>query len=170
MTKPYVWDMVVRLTHWTVAALFLANFFVTEEGSDVHEWVGYVVLAAVAVRLLWGLVTRSPARLSAFKPNITKAISHLAGVLETKSDDHQGHNPAGAIMIWAMWLCLIITGVSGWLTQLDMFWGEDWVEELHELCANLTMIAVSIHISAVIFMTHWTKRSYLRSMLFTKDS
>lgn len=169
MTKPFVWDVVVRITHWTVAVLFLANFFVTEEGSDVHEWVGYIVLATVAIRLLWGMVVHSPARLSAFTPNIAKAISHLSEVLATKSDDHQGHNPAGAVMIWVMWLCLIMTGVSGWSTQLDMFWGEEWVEEVHELFANLTMVAVSIHIGAVIFMTHWTKRSYLKSMLFTKD-
>ncbi len=168
MTKPYVWDVIVRLTHWTVAILFLSNYLLTEEGSDIHEWVGYLVLGTLAVRLLWGLITSSPARLSTFKPSIPKAIDHLAEVLETKSDSHQGHNPAGAIMIWAMWLCLIITGISGWLTQLDMFWGEEWVEELHEFFANFTMIAVAVHISAVIFMTHWTKRPYIKSMLFSK--
>lgn len=170
MTKPYVWDAIVRLTHWTVAAMFLANYFVTEEGSDTHEWVGYIVLGALVIRLLWGLITHSPARLSRFTPNVSQAVTHLKQVLQTKSDDHQGHNPAGAIMIWTMWICLIITGVSGWSTQLDMFWGEDWVKEVHEFFANLTMLAVAIHISAVIFMTHWTKRSYVQSMLFHKNS
>jgi len=170
MTKPYVWDIVVRLTHWTVAAMFLANYLVTEEGSETHEWVGYIVLAAIAVRLLWGFVARSPARLSAFKPSVSQAVAHLQQVLHTKSDVHQGHNPAGAVMIWTMWILLIITGLSGWSTQLDMFWGEEWVEEVHELFANLTMFAVAIHISAVIFMTHWTKRAYVKSMLFSRHS
>lgn len=54
MTKPYVWDGVVRLTHWVVAALFLSNYFLTEAGSETHEWVGYFVLAALSVRLTWG--------------------------------------------------------------------------------------------------------------------
>jgi len=169
MTKPFVWDTVVRLTHWTVAVLFLSNYFVTEEGSDSHEWVGYVVLATIAIRLLWGLITKSPARLTAFKPSISNAIVHLMQILQTKSDNHQGHNPAGAIMIWTMWFCLIMTGLSGWSTQLDMFWGGEWVEELHEFFANFTMLAVTVHISAVIFMTHWTKRSYVKSMLFNKN-
>lgn len=26
MAKPYTWDLFVRVTHWLVAALFLANF------------------------------------------------------------------------------------------------------------------------------------------------
>jgi len=170
MTKPYVWDIIVRLTHWTVAALFLANYIVTKPGGETHEWVGYIVLFALAIRLLWGLVVNSPARLSSFKPSVPQAITHLKEVLQTKSDEHQGHNPAGAVMIWAMWICLIVTAVSGWSTQLDMFWGEKWLEQFHEFFANLTMFAVAVHISAVIFMSHWTKRSYLKSMLFNKNS
>ncbi len=54
MTEPTRWDIVVRLTHWTIAFLFLANFFVVEEGSDIHEWAGYALLVALGIRLLWG--------------------------------------------------------------------------------------------------------------------
>lgn len=54
MAKPYTWDLFVRVTHWLVAALFLANFFAIEEGSDLHEWVGYVVMGAIILRLGWG--------------------------------------------------------------------------------------------------------------------
>ncbi|WP_283161926.1 flagellin hook IN motif-containing protein, partial [Vibrio cholerae] len=55
-------------------ALFLANFFAIEEGSDLHEWVGYVVMGAIILRLGWGGITHSPARLTAFTPSIPKAI------------------------------------------------------------------------------------------------
>jgi cytochrome b len=165
MTKPYVWDGVVRLTHWVVAALFLSNYFLTEAGSETHEWVGYFVLAALSVRLTWGIITDSPASLSAFKPSVNKALSHLKEVLATKEDEHIGHNPAGAVMIWVMWLALIATALTGWATQWDMFWGEDAMKAVHEFFANLTMFAVATHIGAVIFMTHWVKRPYVKSML-----
>ncbi len=39
------------------------------------------------------------------------------------------------------------------------------MKAVHEFFANLTMVAVAIHISAVILMTHWVKRPYVKSML-----
>ena len=51
-----VWDIWVRITHWAVAAGIFANLIVTEGGSDVHEYMGYAVVALVVSRLIWGLV------------------------------------------------------------------------------------------------------------------
>ena len=165
MNKPFVWDWLVRITHWTVALLFFANYFVTKKGSETHELVGYCILAAIAVRLIWGLITHSPARLSAFLPSVSKAIEHLKEVKETRQDTHIGHNPAGAMMIWLMWTLLIVTGLTGWGTQVEMFDQFDWLGDVHETLANLTMTAVTIHVCAVIVMSHITRHSYLTGML-----
>ncbi|EGR2589576.1 cytochrome b [Vibrio cholerae] len=165
MAKPYTWDLFVRVTHWLVAALFLANFFAIEEGSDLHEWVGYVVMGAIILRLGWGVITHSPARLTAFTPSIPKAIEHIKEVVRTKQDNHTGHNPAGAIMIWAMWFLLLATGLSGWMSEWDLFWGEDWIKEVHETLANLTIAAVAVHVSAVIIMSKFTGHPYVHGML-----
>ncbi|CAM3709542.1 hypothetical protein VA7868_02944 [Vibrio aerogenes CECT 7868] len=166
MSKHYRWDLFVRLTHWIVAVSFFANFLLTEEGGLTHRWVGYTVIVTVSLRLLWGLIVKSPARLSAFKPSVSGALEHLSEVFKTKEDRHEGHNPAGAIMVWVLWSGLLLTGLSGWATQWDVFWGESWLEDVHETAANLTMAAVVIHVSAVIFMTHWTKHNYIRAMWF----
>jgi cytochrome b len=167
MTKEnFIWDIVVRITHWTVAALFLSNYFLTEEGSDLHQWVGYIVIAVICIRLLWGLITNSPARLSAFKPSVPQAVSHLKEVLVTKKDDHVGHNPAGAIMVWLLWFLILATAGSGWLSETDWLWGEDWIIEVHEFFANATMTAVTIHVCAVILMSKVTNHSYVKSMLW----
>ncbi len=77
MAKPYTWDLFVRVTHWLVAALFLANFFAIEEGSDLHEWVGYVVMGAIILRLGWGGITHSPARLTLLRHPFPKPLSTL---------------------------------------------------------------------------------------------
>lgn len=168
MTRDFMWDKLVRITHWSVAALFLANYVVTEEGSDVHEWVGYGVIGCVAIRLLWGLFATPPARLSTFLPSPRLALSHLKEVLATKQDTHEGHNPAGSVMIWCMWLGLLLTGLSGYLMETDQFWGEDWVKNVHELAANLTFVCVCIHITAVAVMSRWTGQSYVRAMLWKR--
>ena len=164
MTNSFKWDKVVRYTHWTVAFLFFANYFVTSAGSDIHQWFGYGVLTLVCLRLAWGLITSGPARLSTFLPSPRSAIAHIKDVFVTKTDDHVGHNPAGAIMIWLMWTGLLTTGISGYMLQSERFWMEDWVEPLHETAANLTFTCVCIHISAVIVMSKLTGRRYLQSM------
>ncbi len=165
MTKLTHWDPVVKVTHWCVACLFLVNYFVTKAGSSLHQYIGYGVVALVAIRLLWGMITRSPARLSLFLPSIPKAFVHLKEVLTTKQDSHQGHNPAGAVMIWAMWFGLLVTGISGFMMETDQFWGEDWVEVIHEAAVNVTFVCVCVHISAVVIMSKLTGHPYMRGML-----
>ncbi|UJM85340.1 cytochrome b/b6 domain-containing protein [Rhodanobacter denitrificans] len=56
-----VWDPLVRVFHWSLAGLFLANFF-TEDGELVHRGIGYAVLALLAVRFVWGWVGTRHAR------------------------------------------------------------------------------------------------------------
>ncbi|EGR8989146.1 cytochrome b/b6 domain-containing protein [Vibrio vulnificus] len=165
MTNTFKWDWVVRATHWTVAVLFFANFFVLEEGSEWHHWAGYLILLSLSLRFAWGLVVESPARLTRFLPSVSAALTHLKEVVSDRQDKHLGHNPAGAVMIWLLWGLIIATAGSGWLTESDLFWGEEWLEEVHEVLANLTLVAVAIHVSAVIFMSKWNRKNYLKSML-----
>ncbi len=107
----------------------------------------------------------SPARLTRFLPSVSAALAHLKEVVSNRQDKHLGHNPAGAVMIWLLWSLLIATAGSGWLTESDLFWGEEWLEEVHEVLANLTLVAVAVHVSAVIFMSKWNRKNYLKSML-----
>jgi cytochrome b len=164
MTNGFQWDWLVKLTHWSVAILFLSNFYLNDKGGDIHIWFGYSILALISIRLLWGLITHSPARLTAFLPAPFAALRHLKQVLQTKKEDHQGHNPAGAIMIWLMWLGLLTTGISGWMMESDQFWAMAGVEETHEIAANFTFVCVCIHISAVILMGHLTGNRYIQTM------
>ncbi|MZI93078.1 cytochrome B [Vibrio sp. CAIM 722] len=170
MNKPFVWDALVRLTHWIVAALFLANYFILPKGSEPHQWAGYIVIVAVIIRLIWGVITHSPARLSRFKPSPRKAIEHLKEVKATHQDHHLGHNPAGAIMIWLMWALLLATGITGWGTEWSVFHHAHWLKETHETLASITMTAVAIHVAALIVMSKVTHRSYIRSMWIQKKS
>ncbi|EGR2359296.1 cytochrome b [Vibrio parahaemolyticus] len=164
-TKLAYWDPVVKVTHWAAAILFLLNFFVTKAGSDVHQYIGYTLVGIIIIRLVWGCIAPPPARLTSFLPSIPNAIKHIKEVIKTNTDSHSGHNPAGAIMIWGIWSGLIISGVSGFMMETDQYWGEDWVELVHNGAVNITFICVCIHVCAVIMMSRMAGHSYLRYML-----
>lgn len=159
----FVWDRWVRFTHWSVAALFIINYAITEAGSEIHQWIGYAVGLLVLSRLLWGLFVNSPARLTNFLPSVPSAIQHVKEVLSERKDEHIGHNPAGAIMIWLLWTGLLTLALTGTLME-NLASPPDWLYELHEMVANLTCVAALIHVTAVVIMTKITGRSYLKSM------
>lgn len=109
------WDPIVKITHWSIAIAVLANALVTEEGSGAHIWVGYALAAILGLRLLWGFVGPAEARFSAFWPSPRKALAHLREIREGKVTQHASHNPLGALMVYAIWGCLltiIATGIA----------------------------------------------------------
>lgn len=109
------WDPIVRITHWSIALAVLANALVTEEGSGPHIWVGYGLAAILGLRLLWGFVGPAEARFAAFCPSPRKAIAHLHEIRAGQVTPHTSHNPLGALMIYAIWGCLltiIATGIA----------------------------------------------------------
>lgn len=165
-----VWDPLIRLTHWTTAALFLLTYWVLEPGETAHEWVGYAILALLVVRIVWGFVGSPNARFASFWPTRARLVRHWQDLRHRRFDPAQGHNPAGALMILLMLALLALTGISGWMQGLDRFWGEDWVEQLHEYAANTLMVLVAIHVCAVVIMSRYSHQQLIRTMVTGRQS
>jgi len=109
------WDPVVKLTHWSIVMAILANAIFTEEGSAAHVWVGYALAAILGLRLLWGFVGPAEARFTAFLPSPRKALAHVREIRVGKISRHSSHNPLGALMVYAIWSCLLViigTGIA----------------------------------------------------------
>ena len=107
------WDPVVKLTHWSIVLAVLANAIVTEEGSAAHVWVGYALAAILALRLLWGFVGPAAARFSAFPPSPRRALAHIREIRAGTVSEHASHNPLGALMVYAIWSCLLVIIATG---------------------------------------------------------
>lgn len=107
------WDPLVKLTHWSIVLAVLANAIVTEEGSSAHIWVGYALAAILGLRLLWGLIGPAEARFTAFPFSPSRALGHIRDIREGRKSEHRSHNPLGALMVYAIWSCLLVIIATG---------------------------------------------------------
>ena len=172
-----VWDILVRFTHWTVAAGIIANLLFTEDGSDLHVYVGYTVVGLVVLRLLWGLVGTRYARFTNFFPTPTRLKAHLSNLSIRRVDEqHLGHNPLAAIMMLSLWAVIIGLGITGYLMESHIFshiqllGNKDLLEEIHELLANSLYLLVPLHIIAAIAMSYWQRQNLIKSMVTGKKT
>ncbi|MFB8829733.1 cytochrome b/b6 domain-containing protein [Azotobacter sp. CWF10] len=146
-----LWDPLVRLFHWSLAGVFVANYFFTEEGEFWHVWLGYYALAWIPVRVLWGFVGSPAARWADFWPTRASLAGHLQALRSGRPYHRLGHSPLGALVMILMMACIFGLGVSGFLMQeVDYFWGSDVVEEVHESLANGLLVLVCLHVAAAL--------------------
>jgi len=108
-----VWDLLVRLGHWTLVLAFTIAWFTGEDESRLHLWSGYAIAAVVALRLCWGLVGTRYARFTNFVRGPRAVIAYLRGLLSGTAPRYLGHNPAGGAMTVLLLLALAVTTVSG---------------------------------------------------------
>ena len=170
-----VWDILVRFIHWTVAAGIIANLLFTEDGSELHVYVGYTVVGLVVLRLLWGLIGTRYARFTNFFPTPTRLKAHLSNLSIRRVDEqHLGHNPLAAIMMLSLWAVIIGLGITGYLMESHIFshiqllGNKDLLEEIHELLANSLYLLVPLHIIAAIAMSYWQRQNLIKSMVTGK--
>lgn len=159
-----VWDPLVRVVHWTLAASVLGAFFI-ERPRDLHEALGYVALGAVVVRLLWGVIGPRHARFSAFAPSPMRLLAYLRDIVRGREARYLGHNPVGAVMIFTLLGLVALTGVTGWMMGTDAWFGEEWVEDLHETVATLTLVLVPIHVAGVVWASLRHRENLVRAMI-----
>ncbi len=165
-----VWDLFIRLFHGSIAILFLANFFVTEDGSTLHSYLGYILLGLLALRFLWGFIGSYHARFTNFTPTKESLKEHLRSIIFREKDIHLGHNPLGALMVFNLLGSLTILCLTGLLAETDMFWGMKWLEEVHEFLANYTLLSVAFHLLGVAWETKRSKINIVKAMITGKKS
>jgi len=168
MTPPRrvpAWDWLVRLLHWTLAALVAVDL-VRDDGDYTHRLVGYAASAVVLVRLSWAAVSRSHAGLAALRPSVSQSGAYLRLLVRGQAPRSAGHNPLGVWMVWLLWILVLLLGVTGWMSRLDAFWGDDRVHDAHALLADMMLIAVILHLAGVATMS-WLWRENLPASMIT---
>jgi cytochrome b len=164
-TTVRVWDPLVRIFHWSLVASFAVAWISADEWDDLHIWAGYTAAALIAFRLVWGLIGPRYARFTQFLRAPGAVAAYLKDLVSGRERRYLGHNPAGAAMILALILSLTALCLTGWMTTLDMFWGEDWVEEIHEALANLLLVLVGLHLAGVVLASLKHHENLVRAMI-----
>ncbi|HEX8513787.1 MAG TPA: cytochrome b/b6 domain-containing protein [Allosphingosinicella sp.] len=169
-----VWDLPVRLFHWSVVLLIGLSWWSAEQSFDrVHFWSGHALLFLLVFRILWGFAGSSTARFATFVRGPAAVVAYL----REGGDERPGHSPIGALSVLAMLLALLVQISSG-LVQIDE---DDFVEgplaglvsydmavlshEVHEWSFNLLLGLVALHLLAVAYYHLVRGRSLIRPMV-----
>lgn len=159
-----VWDPLVRVFHWSLVA-GMAYEFVFEPGTIIHNTLGQVLLVLIAMRVVWGFVGSKHARFSDFVRGPWVVLGYVRDIFTGHPRRHLGHNPAGGAMVLALLLAVAVTAGSGWLMTTNALWGEEWIEELHEGAAWITLALIAAHVAGVILASLQHRENLVKSML-----
>ena len=121
MNKAFVWDVPVRVFHWSLALLFCVSLYTGFNGGlnemDYHMLSGYAILSLVAFRVLWGFLGSRNARFASFVKGPVAVMEYIRAPSPTVS----GHNPLGALGIIAMLLVVALQAGTGLFSTDDVF-------------------------------------------------
>jgi cytochrome b len=152
----YIWDPFVRLFHWSLVIAFGVAFYTHASEWDrmLHVDAGYAAGALIIFRIVWGTLATGYANFKTFPPNFIKAAKYLYSVIKGNARHYFGHNPTGALVIYAMLgigLIAVASGIlvfeDGWIfsdTYIDAY------KSIHHYATWGWLIMVGLHVSGVI--------------------
>jgi cytochrome b len=159
LARQPVWDLPVRLFHWTLAALILFSWWsVHNHHTDWHIWSGCAILTLLIFRLLWGFVGSSTARFSTFVRGPRAIAGYWRGTWRGI-----GHNPLGALSVLALLAAVAVqVGLGlfsededglymGPLAQLISVDASDKARDLHETWFNVILVLIALHLIAILY-------------------
>lgn len=170
-----LWDLPVRLVHWAFVLLLPALWWTGENGElELHRTVGYVMLALVVFRAVWGFAGSATARFSGFVKGPRTVFAYLRGALDGPT---LGHNPVGAISVLLLLGLLgaqIAAGLfaqdvdgleSGPLTYLVSYDTADTARGIHHLLFNVILGVVTLHVAAIAYYLFVKRDNLIRPMV-----
>ncbi len=193
--KIKVWDIAVRIFHWSLVVFFVIAYITGEEESELHDFAGYVILGLIVFRVLWGFIGSHYARFLNFIYSPQTTINYARSIVEGKPKHYLGHNPLGAWMVITLLVTLGLTIWSG--LELEALEGhgplamqvnivesvfadddesdenehesehegDEFWEDIHEFFANITLMLVFLHIAGVLFSSYVHRENLIKAMI-----
>lgn len=160
-----VWDIAIRLFHWSLVASFVIAWITADEWDRLHEIFGYAIGILLAFRLIWGFIGSRHARFGDFVYGPMHVLRYLRDSVYGEAKRYIGHNPAGGTMVIVLLFSLMTITITGIAMTSRAFWGVEWVEDLHEFSAYLTLLLIAFHIAGVIYASFEHHENLVRSMI-----
>lgn len=162
----------MRLFHWGIALLILLNLYAFEHGKSFHQYAGYTCAGLVMMRVFFGQIfyaKRFSLQRFELRPNKLKGFVH--DLIKGKKEDYPGHNPIASYVYLMIWGLVCLLAISGFLMkEVDALWGNETLENIHEILANAMIIMILLHLAGVIQDSLYFKRKTWKRMITGKDS
>lgn len=174
-----IWDLPVRLFHWTLVVAIIAAFVTNWLGVAYfryHVWCGYAVIVLVVFRLAWGLVGTRHARFWNFVRGPRATFGYVRDLLTGRARNFAGHNPLGALMVMLLLLALLVQSLSGLFANDEILnVGPLYAYVSNELSLRLTSLhrqlfywlagAAGIHVLAVLAHYLFKRENLVTAMI-----
>ena len=160
-----VWDPVVRGFHWARGGALAMGWDSGGFWDNPHLVAGYIVLALVVARIVWGFIGSRYARFSDFIYGPRVMLRYLADMLRMRAPRYLGHNPVGGAMVITLLATLLVICITGVMMTTDAYWGVQWVDHLHATASTFALILVGLHIGGVIFAAIEHSENLVRAMV-----
>jgi cytochrome b len=180
MKKIRVWDLPVRLFHWSLAVLIVIAVVTQKIGGNAMEWhfrAGYAVLTLVAFRIIWGLVGTHYARFASFIYHPSAIIGYVRGGKDSLKEKYLGHNPLGSLSVFALLGVVLLQAVSGLMSNDDIasegplvkFISKELSDQItwfhKDVSAVLIYVLVGLHVAAIAYYFFFRKQDLVKPML-----
>lgn len=162
-----VWDLPVRVTHWSIAGLTLGSWVTATSGWFVgHQACGYALLWLVLFRIYWGFQGGEAARFRHFLRGPRAVLGYARAFLSRNSHEPTlGHNPLGGWNVILMLAALLVQAGLG-LFAVDEFGLQSGplavhlsfeqgrlAAAAHALLFKGLLLLIGLHLAAVC--SHW---------------
>ena len=172
--KIRIWDLPLRLFHWLLVVAVIGSFVSVKLGGNAMIWhgrFGYIVLALIFFRLIWGFVGTHHARFNQFIKSPKAIFAYLKNPTETP-----GHSPLGAISVIVLLGLFLSQALAGLFASDDIafdgplvkYVASAWVELLtsfHRLNEWVLMALVAVHVGAILYYKYAKKINLISAMI-----
>lgn len=170
-----VWDLPIRLFHWLLVVCIAGSFVTINLGDEFIQWhayFGYSILTLLIFRIIWGFVGSTHARFTSFLPTKKAIFNYLSG----SSPRVLGHNPIGAISVFALIFVLCVQVFTGLFVDDEVsFQGplakyvsgsiSSFLSEIHEGNQVVIYTLIAIHISAIWYYKKFKGENLIKPMI-----
>jgi len=178
-----IWDIWIRLFHWTLAASVGFLLYTGLTGDlffDWHREMGEFVLLLIIFRIGWGVIGSSNVRLKRLFRSPAEGVEHIKHLARRQVPQEREHNAAGAWAVLAMILILGTQAVTGlFIADEDEFvegalYGDisssatDLMYRIHHINAEIIQIILILHIGMVLLYWIYARRNLVLPMLTGK--
>ena len=175
-----VWDVPVRVFHWSIVTLVALSWVSAENGyMRVHLWSGLSLLTLLLFRITWGFVGSTTARFSNFARGPGRALAYLRAMRRGDWQVHAGHNPAGGWMVMVLLAVLLLQAGTGLFANDGVHFNgplaarissalSDRLTSLHGNIFNVIVLLVWMHIVAVMFYRYVRGENLIAAMISGK--